>query len=156
MRLHVKTGLIWLALAGLVLGGCNLPVAGTATPTPTEEVTPIALETATPVPQAGAREVVGWYGLVTGLPEGAQFDDYLFLLSEGAGSLGVTGADDAVSAEIADLQADNTRAWYWGTLYCDVQDYNGCQLQADRVLAEGAGSSDPDPVSGWEGRLYAT
>ncbi len=156
MKLHVKTGLIWLVLAGLVLSGCNLTVAGDPTVTPTEEPTPIALETATPVPQADGLAAVGWYGLVTGLPEEAQFDDYLFLLSEGAGSIGIAGADDARSAEIDALREANTRAWFWGSLYCAVQDYNGCQLQVDQVLAEGEGSSDPTAISGWQGRLYAT
>ena len=155
MNYRGKIGLVLLVLA-LVLSGCNLPIAGNTTLTPTEAATPLAFSTATPAPQAGALAVVGWYGLVTALPEGSQFDDYVFLLSEGAGSVGIAGSDDAVSAQIDTLRANNTRAYFWGRLYCNVQDYNGCQLQTDLVLAEGAGSSNPTPISGWQGRLYAT
>lgn len=152
---HAFVGLLLIAL--VILSGCNLPVAGNATPTPTEPAaTPMAFFTSTPPTPQESRLVVGWYGLVTALSEDAQFDDYLFLLSEGASSVGVGGVDDAIEAEIASLRESNTRAYFWGTLYCDVQDYNGCQLQAEQVLAEGAGSSVPSPISGWIGRLYAT
>ncbi len=159
MKHRSMLGLIVLFALAAVLSGCNMPTADTATATTAPTVPPTVTTEPTPAPivteEPGGLPAVGWYGLVTGLQEGAQFDDYLFLLSEGAGSLGIAGADDAVAAEIDALREGNTRAFYWGAVFCNVPDYNGCQLMADRVLAEGDGVSPATAISGWQGRLYS-
>ncbi len=151
-----------LLFGAVTLSGCNLTVAEptmtpTSEPSATTPPTATTAPTATPVPEdETGTPVIGWYGLVTGLPAGSQFNDYLFLLSEGAGSVGIAGADDALEARIVSLRDSNTRAHFWGSLSCDVPDYNGCQLRVRRILAEGEGISEPVAVRGWIGRLYST
>jgi hypothetical protein len=102
--------------------------------------------------------VVAWYGYVAGTPEGAQFDDYLVLLPEEARrAVGIEGADEAVEAEIValrDQEEPGKYAHFWGTLNCDVPDYGGCQLLANRLRVDGPGSFfEPDPVEGWQGTI---
>jgi len=91
--------------------------------------------TETAAPTEG-QPVVCWYGRVVSLPEGAQFDDYLALQPEGAGEIGVEGANTESEAEIKGLR-DKEEPWdyahFWGTLTCDVLDYGGCQLLVTRL-----------------------
>jgi hypothetical protein len=99
--------------------------------------------------------LVGWYGRVVGLPADARYDDYLHLLPEGAGDVGLTGADGAIEAEIEGLRDSGTPAHFWGAITCGVPDYDGCQVTVTRIVPEGAGPyPDPDPVEGWEGRYF--
>ena len=109
---------------------------------------------------AGGQPVVCWYGGVVGLPEGAQFDDYLALEPEGAGEIGVEGADAETEAEISalrDKEEPRNYAHLWGTLTCDTLDYGGCQLLVTRLRPEGPEGPflepEPWPVEGWEGTL---
>jgi hypothetical protein len=114
-------------------------------------------ETAAP---AKGQPVVCWYGRVVSLPEGAQFDDYLALQPEGAGEIGVEGANTEIEAAIKGLR-DKEEPWnyahFWGTLACDVLDYGGCQLLVTRLRPEGPEGPffDPDPVEGWEGTIVS-
>lgn len=104
--------------------------------------------------------VVCWYGRVVSLPEGAQFDDYLALQPEGAGEIGVEGANTEIEAQIEALR-EKEEPWnyahFWGTLACDVLDYGGCQLLVTRLRPEGPEGSflEPDPVEGWEGQVFS-
>jgi hypothetical protein len=115
--------------------------------------------TETAAPTEG-HPVVCWYGRVVGLPEGAQFDDYLALQPEGAGEIGVEGAKAEIEAQIEALR-DKAEPWnyahFWGTLACDLLDYGGCQLLVTRLRPEGPEGPffDPDPVEGWEGTIIS-
>jgi hypothetical protein len=107
---------------------------------------------------SGGQPVVCWYGRVVGLPEGAQFDDYLALEPEGAGEIGVEGADADTEAEISalrDKEEPGDHAHFWGTLTCDTLDYGGCQVLVTRLRPEGPEGPffGPDPVEGWEGTI---
>ncbi|MCK4471933.1 MAG: hypothetical protein KAW49_09135 [Anaerolineae bacterium] len=102
----------------------------------------------------GGQPVVGWMGRVVSLPAGGQFDDYLALEPEGAGEIGLTGADNTVEAQIQVLRYSDIYAHFWGTLTCPVLDYGGCQLVVTRLREARPGTSfDPDPVEGWEGTV---
>jgi len=99
-----------------------------------------------------------WYGRVVGLPEGAQFDDYLALEPGGAGQVGVEGVDAEIDRQLEalrDEEGPRGYAYFWGRLTCDVPDAGGCQLLVSRLRPEGSGVPipDPDPVEGWEGRV---
>lgn len=107
-------------------------------------------------PTAGL-PVVGWLGHVASLPAGSQYDDYLVLQPEGAGEIGVEGANEAVEAEIValrDKEEPGKYAHFWGALVCDVPDYGGCQLVVTRVRA-GTTIADPEPVEAWEGTIVS-
>ncbi len=101
--------------------------------------------------------VVGWYGQVVKLPDGAQYDDYLALHPEGTGAVGLTGADLSVEDTIEGLRESGAFAHFWGSLVCGVPDYNECQLTVSRLRADAAGPPfEPDPVARWEGTIWAT
>jgi hypothetical protein len=110
----------------------------------------ISIETPTTV-----RPVVAWYGYVASTPDGAQFDDYLVLEPEGTGEIGLEGVNAEIEAEIValrDKEAPGRHANFWGTLTCNVSDYNACQLLVTRLRPDSPGPFfDPDPVEGWEG-----
>jgi len=102
----------------------------------------------------GGRPAVAWFGRVVSLPAGSQFDDYLSLMPEGTGEIGVEGANEAIEAQIVALRDRETSQFanFWGTLRCDVIDYGGCQLLVTRVRS-GMEMTDPEPVEGWEGTI---
>jgi putative hemolysin len=102
---------------------------------------------------AGGLPVVGWLGYVASTPGAAQFDDYVVLMPEGAGEIGIAGADEGLEAEIVALRdhaEPGKYAHFWGTLTCDVPDYGGCQLLVTR-LRTGQTFTGPEPVEAWEG-----
>jgi hypothetical protein len=104
----------------------------------------------------GAQPVVGWGGFVKGLPEGAQFDDYLEIPidNEITHGLGLTGADEEIETQIQALRDSDTFVHVWGTLHCPAIDYNGCQLVVSHLRPDRPGPLlDPDPVEGWRGTL---
>jgi len=96
--------------------------------------------------------VVGWLGHIV---SDARYGDYLVLQPEGAGEVGLAGADTEIESTIMALRDTRGVGEYvhvWGTLTCGVDDYNGCQIVVTR-LGYGQMVSDPDPVEGWEGTL---
>ncbi|MFN2270421.1 MAG: DUF333 domain-containing protein [Anaerolineae bacterium] len=99
--------------------------------------------------------VVGWYGYVASLPAGSEYDDYLSLEPEGAGELGIAGADEEIEAQIValrDKEEPGKYAHFWGSLVCGVPDYSGCQVIVTKLRVDGPGEFfPPDPVEGWEG-----
>lgn len=102
-------------------------------------------------------QVAGWLGYVTGSSAGAQFDDALVLMPEGAGRVGIAGSTPELEAEIVALRdkpAPGNQAHFWGTLTCGVPDAGGCQLVVTR-LRYGATDTEPEPVDGWEGTLVS-
>jgi hypothetical protein len=102
----------------------------------------------------GGLRVVAWCGRVVSLPAYGQFDDYLVLQPEGAGEIGLTGADNTVAAQIQILRDSTTYAHFWGTLNCPVLDYGGCELVVTRLREDRPGPAfDPEPVAGWEGTI---
>jgi len=116
-------------------------------------------ETSAPSPEPGPATypVTGWFGYVVSTPFGAQFDDYLVLLPEGAGQVGIEGATEALEAEIVALRdkpEPGKMAHFWGTLSCEVLDYGACQLLITR-LRYGPVATEPESVKAWQGTLVS-
>jgi len=155
--------LILLVTASLMLTACGSIQAGIETAAPIAD-TESLVETQTPpseeptVVEVGREQIVaGWRGHVVSLPEGGQFDDAVILSPEGTGQFGINGADAGIEANIVELrdkEEPGKYAHFWGTLTCDVPDYNGCQLVVTR-LRFGAIATDPEPVEGWEGKIIS-
>jgi hypothetical protein len=107
----------------------------------------------------GGQPVVAWFGRVVSLPVGSQFDDYLSLMPEGAGEIGVEGVNEAIEAQIValrDKEMPGRYAHFWGTLTCDVLDYGGCEVLVTRLRVDGPGLLfDPVAVDGWEGSIVS-
>jgi hypothetical protein len=110
--------------------------------------------TAQPTQMPG-QSVAGWLGTVVSLPHDSQYDDFLILSPAGTGEFGLAGATPEVEAQIIalrDKEEPGKYAHFWGTLYCDVPDYNDCQLRVERIRA-GAVATDPELVDGWQGTI---
>jgi hypothetical protein len=108
---------------------------------------------ASPMPE-DAVAVTGWLGHIASLPQSTQYDDMLVLSPDGTGELGITGANPEIEAEIRSLRdADgpNEFVHVWGQISCPAQDYNNCQVIADR-LQYGANYSD-EMIKNWRGTI---
>jgi hypothetical protein len=171
-ELYLLNGVLALVL-GLMLSSCHLPTRSqSATGQPSPQVpssTPSETPTVSPEneghdigqaiepPMEGTGvSVAGWLGYIVSNPEGAQYDDYVVILPEGVGKFGIEGANEAVTSKIADLRDKDEPgkyAHFWGTLTCDAIDYNGCQLLVTQVRS-GTEVSQPEPIEGWEGKIY--
>jgi hypothetical protein len=101
--------------------------------------------------------VGGWMGCVVSLAAGSQYDDYLALQPEGAGELGLTGANAEIEAQIValrDKDEPGKYAHFWGWIVCGVPDYGGCQLTVTRVRI-GTEILGPEPIEAWEGTIVS-
>jgi hypothetical protein len=113
---------------------------------------PTATETPSAHPSAVA--VIAWLGHIASLPEGSQFDDMVVLSPEGTGEFGLMGTTPELEAEIhtlRDAQGPNEFAHLWGTLNCNVEDYNQCQLVVDK-MQYGANFSEEN-FKNWRGTI---
>lgn len=164
---------LWLASLGLALSAlaCGSFRAGLVTPTPEGEPGPAQEgqpgardgqqspeQNPAAAADAGATQaVVAWLGKISSLPEGSQFDDFVALSPLGTGEFGLIGATDALEAEIRSLRdavGPQEQIHFWGSLACEGQDYNGCQLVVER-MQYGANYSE-EAVSSWEGTIKAS
>jgi len=168
MKTNKKTNYLYLVVATLGLSAlaCGYLKIGMVEPTP-EEPTPQLVETESdPVEQADPTSeenlpqsipVVAWLGKISSLPESSQFDDFVSLSPQGSGEFGLTGATEALEAEIRSLRdAEGPQEFihFWGSLACEGIDYNGCQLVVDR-MQYGASYSEED-ISGWVGVIRSS
>lgn len=139
-----------LAAAALAVStlACSSLQVGVVTPTPDGAVQPVAADdnasSAEEETQGEAAEedvpaslaAVAWLGHIASAPEGSQYDDILILSPEGTGEYGLVGATPELEAEIRTLrdgEGPQKNVHLWGTFSCSGQDYNGCQLVADRL-----------------------
>ena len=150
-----------LVVGALVGGGCqSTPVPTTVVPKPMPTVAALEAPTLvepTPIVLVG-RPAVCWYGSVHTLPEGAQYDDYLALLPEDTGEIGITSETEDIEAAIValrDKEKPGNLAHFWGTVYCDVPDVGGCQLVVERLRLDEPGPiAAAEPVEGWDGTVH--
>jgi putative hemolysin len=111
-----------------------------------------------PEAQSMPQNVIAWVGHIASTPPGAQFDDYVILMPEGAGEIGIQGATQDVQAKIEalrDAQGVQEYVHLWGSLTCEVADYGNCQLSASKVRF-GQFQSDPELVEGWQGEVVCS
>jgi hypothetical protein len=166
--------LVELALVIIAIAGCGKSIPQTPDTKGTEPLVSPSLTSSVAEHETAVAEdegesliepsevgvpVVGWLGYVVAEPEGAQFDDFVIILPEGeVGEFGIEGADESIEAGILTLrdhEEPGKYASFWGTLRCDVIDYGGCQLLATRIRS-GIDITDPEPIEGWEGKIYST
>jgi hypothetical protein len=111
----------------------------------------------TPIPPAG-QPVVAWVGHVVSLEKGSQFDDYVQLMPQGVGEVGIEGLTPEIQAEIESLRdagGDQEFVHFWGSMVCPAVDYGGCQLVVTE-LRYGQFVTESYPMAGWEGRLVCS
>jgi len=104
------------------------------------------------------KPVVAWTGHVSSAPEDSQFDDYLVLMPEGSGEIGLAGLNPEMEAEIVSLRDGSgveEFAIFWGELFCEVPDFGGCQLVVEKIL-KGSAQSEPEPLEDWTGMVVCS
>jgi putative hemolysin len=82
-------------------------------------------------------DVVDWWGVIKSTEPGAQYDDY-FERQDFVEIIyfGIDSMDPAVQAQIEALRDSGKIVHLYGTLFSNVPDYNGSQIQVDRIEVE--------------------
>jgi hypothetical protein len=82
-------------------------------------------------------EIADWWGVIKSNPPGAQFDDYFERQDLGqAIYFGIDSMDPAGKSQIKALRDSGKIVHLYGTLISDIPDYNGSQIQVDRIEVE--------------------
>jgi hypothetical protein len=165
LNLRVAIGAMVLILGSLACGSVKV---GVVTPTPDVDTKPVqdpksdsaamqvaeepSKDTVTPEFEdqsphsSNLQTITAWLGHIASLPDSSQYDDMVVFSPDGTGEVGLAGATPEIEAEIRSLRDANGPQEYahlWGTLTCEIDDYNGCQLLVDK-LQYGANYSEED------------
>ncbi len=90
------------------------------------------------MPPGTTEEIADWRGVIKSTQPGAQYDDYFELWTNGQIIyFGIDSMDPAVQAQIKTLRDSSKIVHIYGTLLSNVPDYNGSQVQVDRIEVEG-------------------
>ena len=91
------------------------------------------------MPPGTSEEIANWWGVIKSTqPPGAQYDDYFELWTNGQFIyFGIDSIDPAVQAQIVALRDSGKIVHLYGTLFSNVPDSNGSQIQVDRIVVEG-------------------
>jgi putative hemolysin len=84
-----------------------------------------------------SEEIADWWGVIKSTEPGAQYDDYFERRDLGQIIyFGIDSMDPAVQAQIKALRDSGKIVHLYGTLLSNVPDYNGSQIQVDRIEVE--------------------
>jgi putative hemolysin len=89
------------------------------------------------MPPGTSEEIADWWGVIKSTQPGAQYDDYFE--RQDLGQIiyfGIDSMDPAVKAQIETLRDSGKIVNLYGTLLSNVPDYNGSQIQVDRIEVE--------------------
>jgi putative hemolysin len=90
------------------------------------------------MPPGSTEELADWWGVIKSTEPGAQYDDYFERRDLGQIIyFGIDSMDPAVQAQIKTLRDSGKIVHLYGTLLSNVPDYNGSQVQVDRIEVEG-------------------
>jgi uncharacterized protein len=86
-----------------------------------------------------AEELTDWWGVIKSTESGAQYDDYFERQDLGQNYIyfGIDSMDPVVKSQIVALRDSGKIVHLFGTLLSNVPDYNGSQIQVDRIEVEG-------------------
>ena len=90
------------------------------------------------MPPGTTEEIADWWGVIKSTEPGAQYDDYFE--RQDLGQIiyfGIDSMDPAVKSQIEALRDSGKIVHLYGTLFSNVPDYNGSQIQVDRIEVEG-------------------
>jgi hypothetical protein len=89
------------------------------------------------MPAGATEEIADWWGVIKSTAPGAQYDDYFERQDLGqAIYFGIDSLNPAVQAQIVALRDSGKIVHLYGTLFSNVPDYNGSQVQVDRIEVE--------------------
>ena len=85
-----------------------------------------------------SEEIADWLGVIKSTQPGAQYDDYFERQDLGQQFIyfGIDSMDPAVKLQIEVLRDSGKIVNLYGTLLSNVPDYNGSQIQVDRIEVE--------------------
>ena len=86
------------------------------------------------MPPGTPEEIADWWGVIKSTEPGAQYDDYFE--RQDLGQIiyfGIDSMDPAVKSQIEALRDSGKIVHLYGTLFSNVPDYNGSQVQVDRI-----------------------
>ena len=125
-------------------GECGPAAPISPTPTTTVEATTEASGGGTEgdgsggyMPPGTTEEIADWWGVIKSTEPGAQYDDYFE--RQDLGQIiyfGIDSMDPAVQIQIEALRDSGKIVHLYGTLLSNVPDYNGSQIQVDRIEIE--------------------
>jgi len=89
------------------------------------------------MPPGTAEQFSDWWGIINKTEPGAQYDDY-FERQDMGGVIyfGIDSMDPSVQEQIIALRDSGKVVHLFGTLLSNVPDYNGSQVQVDRIEVE--------------------
>jgi putative hemolysin len=89
-------------------------------------------------PPGVTEEIFDWWGVIKSTEPGAQFDDY-FERQDFTQiiTFGIDSRDPALKSQIEALRNSGKIVHLYGTLLSNVPDYNGSQIQVDRIQVDG-------------------
>ncbi len=86
------------------------------------------------MPPGLEEKVSGWWGVIKSTDLGAQYDDYFERQDLGQPiNFGIDPIDAGIKAQIEALRDSGKVVYLYGTLVSNVPDYNGSQIQVDRI-----------------------
>jgi putative hemolysin len=87
------------------------------------------------MPPGATEEMADWWGVIKSTQPGAQYDDYFERRDLGQNFIyfGIDSMDPAVKPQIEALRDSSKIVHLYGTLLSNVPDYNGSQIQVDRI-----------------------
>jgi putative hemolysin len=82
-------------------------------------------------------EISDWWGVIKSTPPGAQYDDF-FERQDLGGIIyfGIDSMDPAIKSQLEALRDSGKVIHLYGTLVSNVSDYNGSQVEVDRIKVE--------------------
>ena len=123
----------------LFRGECALTTQNSPTPEKGVEATAADINDASGgfMEPGSAEEIADWWGVIKKTDSGAQFDDYFERQDMGQVIyFGIDSMEPEVKAQIEALRDSSKIVHLYGTLRSNVPDYNGSQIQVDRIVVE--------------------
>jgi putative hemolysin len=140
-------------------GECGPAAQKSPTPAMTAEATTDA--SGGYMPPGTSEEIANWWGVIKSTEPGAQYDDYFE--RQDLGQIiyfGIDSMDPAVKSQIEALRDSGKIVNLYGTLLSNVPDYNGSQIQVDRIEEQASGGYMPpgtsEEIADWWGVIKST
>jgi putative hemolysin len=140
-------------------GECGQAPQKSSTPATTVEATKDA--SGGYMPPGTSEEISNWWGVIKSTEPGAQYDDYF--QRQNLGQIiyfGIDSMDPAVKSQIEAFRDSGKIVNLYGTLLSNVPDYNGSQIQVDRIEEQASGGYMPpgtsEEIADWRGVIKST
>lgn len=89
------------------------------------------------MPPGTSEVITDWRGVIKSTETGAEFDDYFELQNNGQIIFfGIDSLEPAIKSQIETLRDSGKIVHLYGTLFSNVSDYNGSQVQVERIEVE--------------------